>query len=135
MAKPGSKLPSYFEALNDDFRYQLTCIGGFAPVYVAQEISGNRFKISGGTPSMKVSWQIAGTRHDPYVRSHPPQVEVEKTGKDRKRYIHPKEYGVSETLAIDYEEHERMEAERENMRIQQEIMKAEQGRNQKSLSR
>ena len=27
-------------------RYQLTCIGGFAPVYVAEKISGGRFRIA-----------------------------------------------------------------------------------------
>ena len=31
-------LPDWFEAANKDFRYQLTCIGGYAPVYVAEKI-------------------------------------------------------------------------------------------------
>src|SRR5215208_5374874 len=43
-------LPSYFDALNDNFRYQLTCIGSFAPVYIEQEILDNSFMIAGGTP-------------------------------------------------------------------------------------
>jgi len=34
-------LPSYFEALNRDFRYQLTVIGQFAQAIVAEEISHN----------------------------------------------------------------------------------------------
>src|SRR5262249_22119601 len=55
-------LPIWFEALNKDFRYQLTCIGGFAPVFVAQEINNNRFKIAGGKAGMKVSWQVTGIR-------------------------------------------------------------------------
>ena len=46
------ELPAYFEALNRDFRYQLTSIGGFAPVYIAEEIQGNHFKIAGGTPPL-----------------------------------------------------------------------------------
>ncbi|UCE59626.1 MAG: hypothetical protein JSU63_19555 [Phycisphaerales bacterium] len=58
------QLPGYFEALNGDFRYQLTCIGGFAPVYVAEEIAGNSFKIAGGKPGMKISWQVTGIRKD-----------------------------------------------------------------------
>ena len=29
------ELPEWFEALNRDFRYQLTCIGGFAPLPIA----------------------------------------------------------------------------------------------------
>jgi len=122
------ELPAYFEALNKDFRYQLTCIGGFAPVYIAQEITGNRFKVAGGSPGMKVSWQVTGIRHDPFAEAHRIQVEVEKTGKERGRYIHPKEYGVSETLGIDYEEHQRMEAEQARMKAEQEKMQAEQER-------
>src|SRR5439155_22785461 len=60
------EMPNWFEALNKDFRYQLTCIGSFAQVYIAEEIHNNRFKIAGGKPGMKVSWQVTGTRHDPY---------------------------------------------------------------------
>jgi len=72
-------LPDYFEALNKDFRYQLTCIGGAAPVYVAQEINDNRFLIAGGKPGLKVSWQVTGIRHDAYANAHRIPVEVEKT--------------------------------------------------------
>jgi len=50
------ELPDWFGALNKDFRYQLTCIGCFAPIYIAEKISGNRFKIAGGKPLMEVSW-------------------------------------------------------------------------------
>jgi hypothetical protein len=51
-------LPEWFEALNQDFRYQLTAMGASGPnLYVAAEISGNRFKIAGGKPGSKVSWQ------------------------------------------------------------------------------
>lgn len=49
------ELPDYFEAINRDFRCQLTCIGGYAPVYIAEKINGNRFKIAGGEPGMEVS--------------------------------------------------------------------------------
>jgi hypothetical protein len=42
-------LPEWFEALNGDFRYQLTAVGGSAPnLHVAEEVSENRFKIAGG---------------------------------------------------------------------------------------
>jgi hypothetical protein len=48
------ELPEWFEALNGDFRYQLTPIGGSAPnLHIAEEISQNRFKIAGGTEGMK----------------------------------------------------------------------------------
>ena len=58
------QLPEWFEALNTDFTYQLTCIGGFANVYIAEEIKDNRFKIGGGNSKIKVSWQVSGVRHD-----------------------------------------------------------------------
>jgi hypothetical protein len=133
------ELPAYFEALNKDFRYQLTPIGSPGPnLFIAQEISGNRFKIAGGSPGMKVSWQVTGIRHDPYAEAHRIHVEVEKTGKEKGKYIHPKEYGVSETLGIDYEAHQkivaeeaRMKAEQEKMQAEHERMKAEQERMQK----
>jgi hypothetical protein len=70
-------LPERFEALNRDFRYQLTCIGGFARIYVAEEITDNRFKIGGGTPGMNVSWQVTGIRQDTYAKAHPMVVEQE----------------------------------------------------------
>ena len=82
-------LPAYFEALNRDFRYHLTCIGGFAPVYIAQEIKGNRFKIAGGKPGMKISWQVTGVRQDAYANTHRIPVEEEKPASERGSYLHP----------------------------------------------
>lgn len=102
------QLPEWFEALNQDFRYQLTCIGGFAPVYIAKEISGNRFKIAGGMPGMKISWQVTGVRHDVYANAHRVQVEEEKTGDERGKYLHPKEWGQPESMGIGYEETQKM---------------------------
>jgi hypothetical protein len=72
------QLPAWFEALNKEFRYQLTCIGASAPVYIAQEIHNNRFRIGGGTPGLKVSWLVTGVRHDPYAQEHPIPVEQSK---------------------------------------------------------
>ena len=71
-------LPDWFDALNRDFRYQLTCIGGFAPVYIAGEVSGNQFKIGGGRPGMKVSWQVTGIRKDTFANEHRIPVEEDK---------------------------------------------------------
>ena len=56
-------LPDWFEALNEEFRYQLTCIGGYAPVYIAQEIKDNQFTIAGGTA--RLQGVLAGDRHPP----------------------------------------------------------------------
>lgn len=71
-------LPDYFDALNIDPAYQLTCVGGQAAVYVAEEVRGNRFRIAGGTPGLKVSWLVHATRNDPYAREHPYRAVREK---------------------------------------------------------
>jgi len=88
------ELPEWFEALNRDFRYQLTCLGGYAPVYIADEIAGNRFRIAGGIPGIKVSWQVTGVRHDPWAETHPIAVEEDKRPEEQGSYIHPEAYGM-----------------------------------------
>ena len=45
-----------------DYRYQLTCIGAHAPIYIARKIEDNAFAIAGGTPGLEVSWQVTGRR-------------------------------------------------------------------------
>jgi hypothetical protein len=87
------ELPEWFEALNKDFRYQLTCMGGFAPVYIAEEISSNRFKIAGGQPGMKVFWQVTGIRQDAYANAHRIRVEEQKSQAERGHYLHPEVFG------------------------------------------
>ncbi len=71
-------LPDWFEALNQDFRYQLTCVGGYAPVYIASEVAGNQFRIAGGRTGLKVSWQVTGIRHDAYANAHRIPLEQDK---------------------------------------------------------
>ena len=87
--------PDWFEALNREFRYQLTCIGGFAPIYVAQKVDGNRFKIAGGKAGMEVSWQLTGVRKDPYAEAHRVRVEEMKPVAERGSYLHPEAFGKS----------------------------------------
>jgi hypothetical protein len=97
------ELPEWFEALNEDFRYQLTPIGAPGPnLYVAEEISGNRFAIAGGDPGMKVSWQVTGIRHDRYAEEYPIVVEEAKRSEDLGKYSHPELYGRSIEEAIGY---------------------------------
>lgn len=80
------ELPAYFEALNREFRYQLTAIGAPGPnLYVADEIAGNQFRIAGGTSGMKVSWQVTGIRKDPYAERNPVIVEQDKPEAQRGR--------------------------------------------------
>jgi hypothetical protein len=61
------KLPGYFEALNKDFRYQLTVIGQFAQAIVLEEVKGNQFKVKTDKAAVKVSWQVTGIRHDKFA--------------------------------------------------------------------
>jgi len=93
-------LPEWFEALNKDFRYQLTCVGGFAQIYVAEEIANNSFKISGGRPGLKVSWQVTGIRKDPYAEKYRISVEGDKPDRERGFYLHPEVYGQPEEKSV-----------------------------------
>ena len=89
------ELPEWFEALNCDFRYQLTSIGGPAPnLHIAREVSNNRFNIAGGKSKMKVSWQVTGIRKDSWARAHPLIVEEEKPADEQGYYRHPKLFGL-----------------------------------------
>ncbi|MBI4469093.1 MAG: hypothetical protein HY650_07220 [Acidobacteria bacterium] len=86
-------LPEWFSVLNRDFRYQLTALGSPAPsLYIAEEVRGNQFRIGGGRPGMKVSWQITGIRDDVWARAHPIQVVEEKPSREQGTYFHPEVY-------------------------------------------
>lgn len=88
------QLQDWFEVVNMDFRYQLTSIGAPGPgLYISEEVQGNKFKIAGGTPGMKVSWMLTGVRHDPYSRAHRIEVDVPKPANERGTYLHPEAYG------------------------------------------
>ncbi len=88
------ELPEWFEALNRDFRYQLTALGAPAPgLYIAQEVSGNRFKIAGGRAGGRVSWQVTGIRKDVYANAYRIKVEEEKPLAQRGSYLHPELFG------------------------------------------
>jgi len=96
------EMEAWFQPLNRDFRYQLTCIGGFAPVYIAEKIQNNRFKIAGGTPGMEVSWQVTGVRQDPYANQHRIEVEVDKPAKFKGYYLHPNAYRKDFSKGFNY---------------------------------
>lgn len=95
-------LPDWFEALNRDFRYQLTCVGGYAPVYIAREIENGTFTIGGGTPGLKVSWQVTGIRQDPWANDNRIPVEAPKPPEEAGTYLYPAGYGQSQTLGAEY---------------------------------
>ena len=90
------ELPQYFEALNRDFRYQLTSVGASQPrLYIASEVNGNRFKIAGGKANSKVSWQVTGIRQDAWANAHRIPTEEEKPLEKRGTYLHPDAFGAS----------------------------------------
>jgi hypothetical protein len=96
-------LPDYFSSLNKDFRYQLTVMGQFAQAIIASEIETDRFVIQTDKPNVKVSWQVTGIRQDPYAEANRIQVEVDKSGSEQGKYLHPEVYGLSEEMGVDYE--------------------------------
>ncbi len=93
-------LPSYFNAENIDFKYQLTVIGQFAQAIVAEEVAGNQFKIKTDKPNVKVSWQVTGVRNDAYAQQHRIVAEVNKKGPEIGRYLYPREMGQPSSLSI-----------------------------------
>ena len=79
-------LPSYFLALNTDFRYLATPLSGLMPnLHLARGVRREwfvgdpSFSIAGGEPGGEISWQVTGTRKDPFILKYPIIVEVEKS--------------------------------------------------------
>jgi hypothetical protein len=99
------RLPKWFEALNQDFRYQLTATGAAAPVFIEQEIQNCRFVIASGRPHMKVSWQITAVRHDAYAKIEPLEVETKKAKRERGFYVHPAAFKQQERKGLQWANH------------------------------
>ena len=95
-------LPDYFDALNKDFRYQLTVIGTFAQAIVAEEIKDNRFTIRTNGSNVRVSWQVTGVRNDAFARKNRINVEVEKEERERGYYLHPEAFDQPEEKSINW---------------------------------
>jgi len=111
------RLPDYFEAVNRDFRYQLTAIGAPGPnLHISQRITDNRFRIAGGEPGMEVSWQVTGIRKDGFAEAYRIQVEVDKPARERGKYLHPEVYGLGQEYDIHYEERQQMKRQLGEMR-------------------
>ena len=98
-------LPDWFQALNRDFRYQLTVIGTFAQAIVADEIKDNRFAIKTSAANVKVSWQVTGIRQDAYANSHRIRVEEDKPGPERGTYLHPDLFAQPEEKSVEWARH------------------------------
>jgi len=96
-------MPDWFEALNRDFRYQLTVIDGadsdsFAMAKIVREIDDGRFTIRTSEPDIEVSWQVTGIRQDAFANAHRIPVEQDKPLEERGSYLHPDAFGVSRTV-------------------------------------
>ena len=100
-------LPSYFLALNKDFKYFATPIGEpmpnlFLSIKVQKRFFGlfgaPVFAIAGGVPGGEVSWQVLGIRHDSYILANPIVPEVKKgpgAPYAQGMYVHPDVYTTS----------------------------------------
>ena len=110
------QMPEWFGVLNRDFRYQLTSIGGFAPIYIAEELANNQFKIGGGRSGMRVSWQITGIRQDVWANAHRIPVEEEKDARLKGYYIHPELYGAPPRKQIEWARHPEMMKQMQEIR-------------------
>jgi hypothetical protein len=117
-------LPDWFEALNRDFRYQLTVIGTFAQAIVAEKVKGNRFTIKTNAPNVEVSWQVTGIRHDAFANKNRIPVEVEKSEPERGTYLHPDAFGQPEERGVEWARHpETMRQLKETRAKQAELLK------------
>lgn len=101
------QLPEWFEALNRDFRYQLTVIDeedadAFTQAKVVKKIASNRFTIRTSRPNTEVSWQVTGIRQDPWANANRIQVEEEKTPEEKGKFLHPQALGIGKADGSDY---------------------------------
>ena len=94
------ELPEWFEALNRDFRYQLTVIGQFAQAIVATKIANHQFAIRTDKPNVEVSWQVTGIRQDAWANAHRTAVELEKPDREKGFYLHPELFGATREQGI-----------------------------------
>jgi hypothetical protein len=112
------QLPGWFEALNRDFRYQLTVIGQFAQAIIARKIENHQFTIRTNAPNVEVSWQVTGVRQDAYAQAHPLAVEEEKPARLQGFYIHPELHGAPPERQLEWARHPQLmkwlKEEREN---------------------
>jgi hypothetical protein len=96
-------MPTWFEALNGDYRYQLTPIGNWTEAWIASELADGHFTIASRKPKARIAWQITGIRKDAWAEAHRLDVELEKTPEQRGRFLHPVEHGKAESQGVDYE--------------------------------
>ena len=111
-------MPDWFEALNQDFRYQLTVIGQFAQAIVSTKIANHAFAIKTDKPNVEVSWQVTGVRHDAWANAHRIPVEQMKAARDRGFYLHPELFGAPAEKSIALARHPELRKLQANTRQQ-----------------
>jgi hypothetical protein len=112
-------LPTWFEALNSDFRYQLTVIGTFAQAIIAEKIRHNRFTIRTNAPTVEVSWQVTGLRSDAVMRKHPFKPEEDKLELERGFYVTPELFDQPEERGIEWAHNPQMMQQMKQNRLKQ----------------
>jgi hypothetical protein len=111
------QMPDYFQALNRDFRYQLTPIGAPGPnLYIEQEIHGNQFIVAGGKAGMRVSWMVTGVRQDAWAEKFRIPVEEMKRPEDRGYYLNPEAFDLPAEKSIEAAQDARRPGGRERIR-------------------
>jgi hypothetical protein len=95
------EMPEWFEALNRDFRYQLTVIGRFAQAIVEEKVANNRFTIRTNLANVEVSWQVTGIRRDPWANANRKPAEEDKPVAEQGTYLHPEVYDKPSSLAVE----------------------------------
>jgi len=83
------KMPNYFDALNRDFRYQLTVVGQFAQAIISEKMNGTSFRIKTDKPRVEVSWQVTGIRKDKFAEENRIKVETDKPASERGQLQNP----------------------------------------------
>lgn len=115
------ELPHYFAKINKTPSYQLTAVGAPMPMlHVADEIDEAAlsagatcepgqaapkcsFRIAGGAPGKKVSWEVKALRNDRWVQKRGAPIEVEKRDRERGTYQHPELYGQPPETGMNYD--------------------------------
>jgi hypothetical protein len=94
-------LPDYFDALNRDFRYQLTVLDDsendfiLAKVYRKIGVDGPlMFTIKSSLPSVEVSWQVTGIRKDAWAEKNRIPNSVDKPAAEKGKLLHPEAFNA-----------------------------------------
>lgn len=114
-------LPNYFETINTNFSYNLIAIGSKSEVFIKEEIHNNQFKIAGGLPNQKISWQVYAERNDAYLQQFPEKraVEINKDANDSGKYLMPELFNQPKEKGI-YHQNNIQPAQSTTVKLQEE---------------